>query len=232
MHWIDPKFLPQINAVFERFIVNRDGYIDGLIVSHDHASLIVHVPPHLHEQIEQAVRPDDMIQIRSVRLRGVNAIAAIAAIAITTADRTEIVDHGPGHADKHKREEPEHKVEENADLRGLVRLSLFGPKGELRGALLTDGTVVRVGPEEAKHVAHMLAAGAKLAVRGKRRLTQHCAVVTASEMGGDASELKPIEKANPEKHKKKKARRRAAEYPEPVRSQWSPQSEPIARLTR
>ena len=29
---------------------------------------------------------------------------------------------------------------------GIVRLSLFGPKGELRGALLADGTSVRIGP--------------------------------------------------------------------------------------
>jgi hypothetical protein len=202
MYWIDPKFLPQINAVFERFIVNRHGCIDGLVVSHDHESSLIHVPPHLHEQIERAVRPDDMIKVRGVRLRGVNAIAAIA---IATADHTEIVDHGPDHADRSKLEELADEVEENADLHGVVRLSLFGPKGELRGALLTDGTVVRVAPEEAKHFAHLLAAGASLAVRGKRRLTKYCAVVTAAEMGGNASELKPIKKAKPEKPKKEKA---------------------------
>jgi hypothetical protein len=200
MHWVDPKSLPQINAGFERFIINRHGYIDGLIVSYDHESLLIHVPPHLHDQIERAVRPDDLIQVRGVRLRGINVIAAIA---ITTADRTEIVDHGPDHADKSKCEETADEVEENADLDGVVRLSLFGPKGELRGALLTDGTVVRVGPKEAKDFAHLLAPGASLAVRGKRLLTRHCAVVTAAEMGSDASELKPIKKAKPEKHKEK-----------------------------
>lgn len=53
MHWVDPKSLPQINAAFERFIINRHGYIDGLIVSCDHESLLIHVPPHLHDQIER-----------------------------------------------------------------------------------------------------------------------------------------------------------------------------------
>ncbi len=201
MHWIDPKFLPQINAVFERFIVNRHGRIDGLVVSHAHESLLVHVPPHLHELIERAVRPNELIQVRAVRLRGVNAIAAIA---ITTADRVEIVDDGPDHADKRKSEETAVAVEEDANLDGLVRLPLLGPKGELRGALLTDGTVVRVGPEDAKHVAHLLAAGARIAVRGKRLLTSHCAVVTAAEIGHNASELKTIKKVKPEKHKRKK----------------------------
>jgi hypothetical protein len=210
MHWIDPKFLPQINAVFERFIINRRGYIDGLVVSHGHASLLVHVPPHLHEQIECAVRPDDMIQIRGVRLRGMNAIAAIA---ITTADRTEIVDHGPDHTDKHKAEETADEAEEDASLDGLVRLPLFGPKGELRGALLTDGTVLRVGPEEAKLVGHLLAAGASLAVRGKRLVTKHCTVVTVAEIGSNATELQPIKKqAKPEKHKKKKSKGSVEEH--------------------
>ncbi len=213
MHWIDPKFLPQINAAFERFIINRRGCIDGLIVSHGRETLLIQVPPHLHEQIELAVRPDEMIQVRGVRLRGVNAIAAIA---ITTVDRTEIVDHGPDRADKSEREEPADEMEENADLHGVVRLSLFGPKGELRGALLADGTVVRVGPEEAKHFAHLLAAGANLAVRGKRLVTKHCAVVAAEEIGSSASELKPIKRTKSEKHKEKKAAESVEEHSETV----------------
>lgn len=143
-----------------------------------------------------------MIQVRGFRLRGINVIAAIA---ITTADHTEIVDHGPHHVDKSQCEETAGEVEENAGLNGVVRLSLSGPKGELRGALLTDGAVVRVGPKEAKDFAHLLAPGASLAVRGKRLLTRHCAVVTAAEIGGNASELKPIKKPKPEKHKKKRA---------------------------
>ena len=56
-----------------------------------------------------------------------------------------------------EREHP-HVDREKMEAEGRVRLSLFGPKGELRGALLADGTVVRLGPKEAEHVAKLVKA--------------------------------------------------------------------------
>jgi hypothetical protein len=46
-------------------------------------------------------------------------------------------------------------------------MSLFGPKGELRGALLEDGNLVRLGPKEANHVANLLRPRAALAAGGE-----------------------------------------------------------------
>jgi hypothetical protein len=54
------------------------------------------------------------------------------------------------------------------DTRGTVRLSLFDPKGRLRGALLDDGTVLRVDPKEAARFADLLEPAAAIEARGER----------------------------------------------------------------
>jgi hypothetical protein len=46
MHWIDHDFLPDIGGVVERFIVNRHGEVDGLILMYEPDRLLfVHLPP-------------------------------------------------------------------------------------------------------------------------------------------------------------------------------------------
>jgi len=49
---------------------------------------------------------------------------------------------------------------------GDVRLALHGPRGELWGALLDDGTVVRLGPKEAAKKAKQLAPGMRFSAKG------------------------------------------------------------------
>ena len=87
---------------------------------------------------------------------------------------------------------------------GTVRLSLFGPKGELRGALLADGTVIRIGPKEAEQVAKLLHPNAKIAVRGDGIETKHGRVVHAKDVGSNVHDLHPIKDAKPKpKHEPK-----------------------------
>jgi hypothetical protein len=50
---------------------------------------------------------------------------------------------------------------------GVVERSLHGPKGEVRGALLQDGTIVRFPPREAAAMAGLLSPGAYLVALGE-----------------------------------------------------------------
>ena len=57
MHWIDHDFLPDICGTVERFIVNRHGEVDGLVLIYDpDRFLFVHLPPHLGAEMTAAVR--------------------------------------------------------------------------------------------------------------------------------------------------------------------------------
>jgi hypothetical protein len=96
----------------------------------------------------------------------------IAAVALTTADGRTIVDEGPG--PDGKMPEPHHRAKPvQMTVTGTVRLSLFGPKGELRGALLDDGNIVRLDAKEAANFAEWLRprATSLLAARVLRRST-------------------------------------------------------------
>jgi hypothetical protein len=66
---------------------------------------------------------------------------------------------------------------------GTVRLPLHGPKGELRGALLDDGTALRLGPKEAAAFAELLRPGAVLAASGDCVETAEGRCITVCEIG-------------------------------------------------
>src|SRR2546425_448248 len=76
----------------------------------------------------------------------------VAAVSITCADGCVIVDEGPDHKFSDatdQAEAPKPSRAQTAQTAGTVRLSLYAPKGELRGVLRDDGTVLRIGPKEA-----------------------------------------------------------------------------------
>jgi hypothetical protein len=158
MHWIDPDHLPQTVGNVVQFTQNARGELDGLILDRDRQ---VHFPPHLGRQVAKTIAVGDKIHVRGVRPRGA---AVIAAVSLGKAHGTEIVDNGPD-AEKHRAGPP--KAKGNAlKVSGDVRLPLHGPKGELWGALLEDGTVVRLGPKEAAKRAKQLAPGAHFSAQG------------------------------------------------------------------
>lgn len=195
MHWIDPDSLPETAGTFERFVLNPHGEVDGFVLKDKKTCVLVHTPPHMDREITRHLKQGEMVRVRGVRPRGANLLAAVA---VTNAAGREIVDNGPDH----DREHPKVKHTEMT-AEGTVELSLFGPKGELRGALLSDGTVLRIGPKEAEHVAALLAPGATVAARGDGLQTKHGRVIHVDEIGPDEDRLKQIKKPKPKDKKPK-----------------------------
>jgi hypothetical protein len=201
MHWIDHDFLPDISGTVERFIVNRHGEVDGLILMYEpDRFLLVHLPPHLGPQVTSAVARGDAVRVRGLRPRGADMVAAVAVIA---SDGRAVVDNGPDGKDERKppsRQEPARKTE----IEGVVRIRLFGPKGELRGALLENGDCLRIGPKEAVHVASLLRPGTAIAARGEGLDSAYGRVVAPAEIGPDLAHLRTV-KEGKDKPKAKKA---------------------------
>jgi hypothetical protein len=195
MHWIDPDSLPEVTGIFERFVLNPHGEVDGFVMKDKKAAVLVHTPPHMDGELTRHLSPGDTIRVCGVRPRGAELLAAVA---VTTADGRQIIDEGPDHDRKHPKVKHEPMTSD-----GIVQMSLFGPKGELRGALLSDGTVLRIGPKEAEQLAALLAPGAKLAARGEGLQTRHGRVIHALEVGSDPERLKPVRKPKPKDKKPK-----------------------------
>ena len=193
MHLIDPDCLPEVAGTIERFVLNPHGEVDGFVMKDKQAAILVHTPPHMEGELTRHLTRGDKVRVRGVRPRGAELLAAVA---VTTADGREIVDEGPDHDRKHP------KVRHEAmSVQDRVEMSLFGPKGELRGALLSDGTVLRIGPKEAEQFAALLAPGAKLAARGDGLTTKHGRVIHALEIGPDSDRLKPVKRPKDKKPK-------------------------------
>jgi hypothetical protein len=187
MHWIDPAQLTAIEGVIERFLCNAHGELDGLILID---GTEVHFPPHLSEAVRGTFKPAMSIRIRGLRPRRAPLLAPVALEAVKSG-RT-IIDNGPnGDA---RRKEPRRTLEAS----GKVVRTLHGPKGESRGALLDDGTIVHLGKHAEPSAMKFLAPGCKLAARGEGvdGATGRCLEVRF--IGSSSTDLRPLDR-KPEK---------------------------------
>lgn len=160
MHWIDPESLPETRGPVTRFLLNPHGELDGVVLGARRQQQ-VHFPPHLSGQVARHVALGDEVRVRGVKPRGAHMIAAVSILA---RSGKLILDEGPQH-DGGKPHRPPAK-RQAMEASGMVALSLFGPKGELRGALLDDGTCLRMPPHAAAELASYLAPGAHVQAWG------------------------------------------------------------------
>ncbi|MCY0388735.1 hypothetical protein OVY01_16290 [Robbsia sp. Bb-Pol-6] len=156
MHWIDPSHLPETRGIVTRFLMNPHGELDGLLLDD---ALQVHFPPHLSERVARHIGIGDRIGVRGVRPRGIDLIAAVALIP--TRDEA-IVDDGPPRSEPATR-----RAGKPMDVQGAVVRQLYGPRGDVRGALLEDGTSLRMAPHAALALHDYLAPGAHVQAWGQ-----------------------------------------------------------------
>ncbi|WP_333975703.1 hypothetical protein [Burkholderia cepacia] len=172
MHWIDPACLPETRGRVTQFLLNPHGDIDGLILNGD---LQVHVPPHLGRELVRHVEVGDRIRVRGVKSRGA---AMIVAVQLTGRHGVDIVDDGPVPGAP----KPPHGGRKLMEMSGEVAFALHGPKGELNGALLTNGVVLRMPLHAAAELSDYLRAGIHVMAWGQGVVTRYGAVLEVSEI--------------------------------------------------
>jgi hypothetical protein len=173
MHWIDPESLPETRGKVTRLLLNPHGELDGLVLG----SRQVHFPPHLSKLLARHVSPGDEVRVRGVKPRDADMISAVS---LTTKSGVLILDEGPDKGgEKHHKPHVERKA---MDASGEVVLSLFGPKGELRGALLDDGTSLRMPPHAAAALAEYLSPGAHVQAWGHGIRNKHGRTIEVHEI--------------------------------------------------
>jgi hypothetical protein len=183
MHWIDPECLQEVRGTVTQFLLNPHGELDGFILGDKR---LVHFPPHLSRQVAKHVSVGDKVRVRGVKSR---AADIVAAVQLTSAGGVTILDEGPHHRGE-KHEKP-HVDKRPMEVTGEVRLSLYGPKGELRGALLTDGTSIRMPPHAAVELSNYLEPGAHIQVWGHGVKNRHGKTIEVDDIAElvDAEDL-------------------------------------------
>lgn len=165
----NPDQLPMQRGQVQQFTLTPRGDIDGLILT-DGTEVVL--PPHLSTQLAYSIKPGDAVVIHGLHAA---ALPLIRAVSITddVSGRT-VVDNGPpapgpGAAPPPPAGPdagPSAPIPGLTEVQGRVRMVLHGPRGDVNGALLEDGTILRLPPPEADRFASLLQPGQSLVAEG------------------------------------------------------------------
>ena len=190
MHWIDPDFLTPHTSTVTRYLFNPKGDADGMLLADGTEA---HFPPHLSQEVLRHIRPGEAVTLYGVKPRSADMIACVA---LQSAGGKRISDTGP--PPKKKKSHADKRVEddrESIELEGIVERTLHGPKGEVRGVLLTAGTLVRFPPHVVEgSLKALLTPGKPLAVRGEARSVSGTQVIEAKALGKSKAHLKAFDR--------------------------------------
>lgn len=175
MHWIDPASLPATRGTVDSFIYNQHGDADGFLLA---GGRQVHLPPHLSAELQRKLKVGDKVSVRALSPRGSDLLAAVS---VTTPGGAEIVDHGP-HAQPHHPPAP--RRSRAVELQGTVRRTLYAPRGEVCGAVLAGGEIVRMRPKENAELAPYLAVGRDVTVWGDEIVVKGQRIVDLAHIAG------------------------------------------------
>ncbi|WP_428493563.1 hypothetical protein [Rhodopila sp.] len=177
----DPSQLPAIQGKVAEYSLTPRGDVDGLILADGTEA---HLPPHLGTQLVYAVKPGDAVTIRGLKARAIPMVQAMSVKNDATG--STVTDNGaggpPGPAD----------AQQPLSATGRIKAQLHGPRGDLNGALLEDGTIIRLPPPEAERLAAMLAVGARITVKGFGLDGPLGRVIEARSIGADATHLAQV----------------------------------------
>jgi hypothetical protein len=129
------------------------------------------------DDLAATFKPGDQVGIRGAKLR---AADVIAAVAIERADGLQVIDCGPP---KHPITKASTYTPRPMSAAGKVRLTIFTPKGRVRGALLDDGTTLRLTLKLAEQVKERLQPGEMIQVAGTGFETPHGQIIEVHHFG-------------------------------------------------
>jgi hypothetical protein len=190
--------LPETRGTVQRFTLTPIGELDGVILAD---GTEVHLPPHLTTELVTAVRIGDTVTVQGYRSAYLPLVVA-ASITDTSTGQT-VVDNGPPPPGSRRPPPPPGMPAPGAQqmiVRGKVERQLYGPAGDVNGALLDDGTIVRIGPREAYQVASLLSPGQTLAAQGWGLTTAYGRVVDAQAVGASSDQMTQVAPPTPPRY--------------------------------
>ena len=149
----DSTQLPETKGTVKQYTLTPRGDVDGLILND---GTEVKLPPHLTAQIVFAVKPGDAVTVRGLRARALPLVDAASVTNFVTG--ATVTDNGPPDG-------PGRTVTETT-ISGRIAATLHGKRGEVNGALLDTGPMLRLPPPEAERLQSLLQPGQTVAVRG------------------------------------------------------------------
>jgi len=184
MHWIDPASLPQTEGILTQWILSPHGELEGFVLNGKDQ---VHFPPHLSKKTSKLFELGDTVRVRGIKPRGAEMIVALS---LSNVEGKEIVDRGP----EHEKHAPAQNKRKPLEIAGVVSLALRGPRGEIRGALLEDGTALWIPPHAADALSEYLDPGIAIRAWGPGLKSKKGRAIDVESIAHD---IAPEDSANP-----------------------------------
>ncbi|SRR5712691_10161163 len=185
----DLQKLPETRGTMQRFTLTARGDLDGFLLVD---GTQVHVPPHLSTLLAAAVRPGDQVTVRGNRCP--TAPLVLAAAVTDSATKQAVVDQGPSPGGPSPLPPPGVPAPgaQQTSVNGKVKTPLYGPAGDLNGAVLADGTIVRLPTPTAYQSANLLATRQDIVVQGWALSTPYGRVVDAQAIGPTLEQMTSV----------------------------------------
>ena len=179
----DSSQLPESRGTVKQYTLTPRGDVDGIILTD---GTEVKLPPHLSAQTVFAIRPGDAVSVRGLRARALPLVDAASITNVTTGKR--VVDNGP----------PDRRgVNDDQVVSGRIATQLHGKRGEVNGALLDDGTTLRLPPPEAERLQDQLRQGQTVSARGDVLDTALGKVVDVRAIGASPEQMTELRGPRP-----------------------------------
>ncbi len=200
----DASQLPSIKGKVAQYDLTPRGDVDGLILED---GTEVHFPPHLGTEIVAVVKPGDAVTVHGLKARALPLVQAMSVTADASGKTVQdnglpggpmggpmmggsmMGGHGPHHGHP-----PGPMMGEGQKMtaQGTVKAQLHGPRGELNGVLLNDGTIVKLPPPEATRLGDEIKTGQTIYVEGNGFKNVLGTLVMARQIGPSADRLTEV----------------------------------------
>ncbi|MBP0446073.1 hypothetical protein J8J14_14960 [Roseomonas sp. SSH11] len=181
--WFDPTQLPSFTGVVERYLLTPEGKTDRLVFREGPQVLF---PEHVADAIMAAVPPGRSIIVFGIRARRAPVITLLAWARDGESQ--------PRFVDRPSWTFPEFRAaDERLEAAGTIRMPLYTPQGDVIGAVLDEGVVIRLPAGVAQALGDRLAPGRPIAAAGHgATVPGRGKALDADRLGDSAEKLEPL----------------------------------------
>jgi hypothetical protein len=177
-----------LQGTVRAFTMTPVGDLEGMVLTDGNE---IHVPPHLSAQLAAAVHPGETVRVLGWRT---NVPNFVVATGLTGQRGQSVVDQGPPPPGMRPPPPPPGLPApgaQQATLRGRIQQALHGPAGDVNGALLEDGTVLKFGPPVAWRASATLQPGQSVTAQGWTISNPYGRVMVVESVGSDTAQAAP-----------------------------------------
>jgi len=173
----------QIAGTVSMYLLNPRGEVDGLLLADGSQ---VKFPPHMSADLTRSVKPNERITAQGVR----EVSPVFTAFTITNSSGQSLNEARP-------MQPPPPPDLQGVNLKPMqadekIRVVLHAPRGEIEGAVVDDGMIVRIAPHVSTQFSALLQTGATISAKGYGTENEFGRAFEATEVSAQGQTLTPI----------------------------------------